>query len=444
MLRRLIAAAVALATIAVPIASQAYGNGTGFKTGSCELPASAPVPGSGDVLRVGATRTLQTIQSAVDVAAEGDTILIDAGVYYEKVVVTTPGLRIRGVDRDAVILDGQFTKNFGFDVNADRVVLENMTGRNYRDTAFWWLSVTGYWGRYLTAYNNGRYGIYAYDARCGQLDNSFASGNADSGFYIGECYPCDAVITRIEAKQNALGYSGTNAGGNLLLKDSLWHENAMGIVPNSLDGEAAPPQRGVTIENNTILNNSRHDAPGVGIAGLFFGVGIAIAGGQGNHVIGNTIDKHTLAGIVLAPLPDQFVYVSGGNTIWGNTVSNSGLADLAQGATAGPNNCWDHNTYTSTAPPLLETVWGCTNTDTDTPKLPFYSGVTPPGGDPRVELGLGEGFAGTNGRVIGDWKTWPAPTCASAPNSCVNMPDDEGDSDYANDGGVDLWLPALL
>ncbi|HEX9697467.1 MAG TPA: right-handed parallel beta-helix repeat-containing protein [Actinomycetota bacterium] len=435
MIRRLIATTIALATLAAPIASQAYGNGTGFKTGSCEYPAGTPLPGSGALLEVG-NGGYASIQSAVDDASEGDTILIHPGIYYEKVVVATPGLRIRGTDRDQVILDGEFTKNFGFDVNADRVVLENMTGRNYRDTAFWWLSVTGYWGRYLTAYNNGRYGVYAYDARCGQMDNSYASGNADSGFYIGECYPCDAVITDVEAAENALGYSGTNAGGNLLLKDSSWHDNALGIVPNSLDGEAGPPQRGVTIENNTIIDNSRIDAPGVGIAALFYGVGIAIAGGSSNHVIGNEIRGHEMAGIVLAPLPDQFLYVPAGNTIWGNTVSDSGLADLAQGASSGPGNCWDHNTYESTAPELLETVWGCTNNDPDTPKLPFYSGITPPGGDPRVEVGLIEGFAGVNGRVVSDWKTWPAPTCASAASSCVDMPHGLG--------AVEAWLPALL
>lgn len=434
MIRRLIAAAVALATLAAPLASQAYGNGTGFKTGSCEYPANAPLPGSGTTRQVGAGQTYASIQAAVNAAAEGDEIVIHPGTYYEKVVVSTPGLRIRGTDRDAVILDGEFTKNFGFDVNADRVVLENMTGRNYRDTAFWWLSVTGYWGRYLTAYNNGRYGVYAYDARCGQIDNSYASGNADSGFYIGECYPCDAVITNIEAAENALGYSGTNAGGNLLLKDSYWHDNALGIVPNSLDGEAAPPQRDVRIENNRVINNSRIDAPGVGIAALFYGVGIAVAGGSGNEIIGNEVRDHALAGIVLTPLPDQFVYVPAGNTIWGNTVSGSGLADLAQGAGSGPGNCWDHNTYETTAPVLLETVWGCTNTDTDTPKLPFYSGITPPGGDPRVEAGLVEGVAGLNGRTLGDWRTWPAPTCASAPSSCVDMPA----------GPITQWLPALL
>lgn len=37
---------------------------------------------------------------------------------------------------------------------------------------FYWTSVKGYRGSYLTAYNNGDYGIYSYSATDGQFDNS--------------------------------------------------------------------------------------------------------------------------------------------------------------------------------------------------------------------------------------------------------------------------------
>jgi hypothetical protein len=451
MVRRILGLAALLAAIA----GQALAIPTpGFRTGPCTL-GGAIVPGSNPTVLVvdddasGVPPDYKTIQSAVTAAAEGDTILVMPGTYEETVHVTTPGLRIRGADRDGVLLDGESAREYGMLIEADRVVVENMTGHNYTGTVFFWRHVTGYWGRYLTAYDTGDYGLYARDARCGQFDNSYASGNADSGFYIGECYPCDAVITDIESTENALGYSGTNAGGNLLLRDSWWHDNGLAIVPNTLNGENRPPQRGSTIENNLVEDNNNALAPGTGIAGAYFGGGIVVGGGSGNQIIGNTVTGHEIAGIVLAPLPDtpgdygvNPLYLSSGNVIWGNTVSGpAGSYDLAQGALSGPNNCWDENTFTTSAPPAIQVIWDC--------DLP----TTPPGGDPQVEVQLALGIpflAGgppINGRDPQPWQTWPDPGCDEAtpphPAACVDEPDDNGDSNYANDGAVDGWLPAL-
>ncbi|HVD88057.1 MAG TPA: hypothetical protein VNB91_04045, partial [Jatrophihabitantaceae bacterium] len=78
------------------------------------------------------------------------------------------------------------------------------------------------------------YGIYAFDSADGLFEHSYASGSPDSGFYIGQCRPCDAVIDQVVAERNALGYSGTNAGGNLQIVRSVWRDNWAGIVPNTL------------------------------------------------------------------------------------------------------------------------------------------------------------------------------------------------------------------
>lgn len=423
---------MALALVLAALSGTAFAgtSGEGFKTGTCALDPGAILPGStGRVIHV--PGDAGTIQAGVDLANEGDTVLIGPGVYHEAVKVRTPGLRIRGTDRNAVVLDGESTLDIGIDATqADRTLIENMTAHHFRRHGFFWFQDKGYWGRYLTAYNNGLYGIYAFDSRCGQLDHSYTSGNADSGFYIGECYPCDAVVTDIVAERNALGYSGTNAGGNLTLRDSIWRNNAMGIVPNSLDGESRPPQQGVIIRNNTVENNNNQTAPGVSIAGTYYGAGIVIAGGENNQVYGNAVTNHLLAGIAIAPLPDQHVWIPSGNTIWGNTVSHDAVLypdsyDLAQAAVAGPNNCWADNAAATTAPAVLTTVWACGQMQ------------TAPGGDPRVEAALAEGAAGINGRAPSDWRTW------APPGPQAQQPDDNGDGDFSNDGAVDRWLPAL-
>ena len=157
----------------------------------------------------------------MDAAAPGDLILVDRGIYREEVTVTTPSLVIRGVDRNEVVIDGQFVRGNGFLVLSDGVAIENMTSRNNLTNGFFWTGVTGFRGSYLTAYNNGTYGVYAFDSSDGLFEHSYASASPDSGFYVGQCQPCRTVLTHLTAERNALGYSGTNAGGELYIASLL-------------------------------------------------------------------------------------------------------------------------------------------------------------------------------------------------------------------------------
>jgi hypothetical protein len=143
-----------------------------------------------------------TIQEAVDAAEPGDMVFIEPGVYAEAVTVRTPSLTIRGADRNTTILDGEFERSNGLHVVADAVAVENLTARNYEVNGFYWTGVTGYRGSYLTAHNNGDYGIYAFDSVDGLFEFSYGSGNRDSAFYIGQCYPCNAVVTDVVSEAN--------------------------------------------------------------------------------------------------------------------------------------------------------------------------------------------------------------------------------------------------
>jgi len=53
---------------------------------------------SAQTLTVGAEETYPTIQSAVNAALPGDTILVDAGTYNENVTINTPNITVRSVD----------------------------------------------------------------------------------------------------------------------------------------------------------------------------------------------------------------------------------------------------------------------------------------------------------------------------------------------------------
>jgi plastocyanin len=239
-----------------------------------------------------------TIQAAVDVAEPGGLVLISAGVYEEAVVVTTPFLTIRGTDRNEVILDGRFELDNGIAViEADGVTIENLTARHYLLNGFLWQSVFGYRGSYLTAYNDGDYGLFAYDSVYGQFDHSYASGHPDSGFYVGQCYPCHAVVTDVLAEHNALGFSGTNAGGRLFVVNSEWRDNMSGIVPNTLDSEALAPQHDAVIAGNWVHDNNNEAAPAFDLQYPSFGTGILVNGGRDNLVTQNLVEDHANFGI---------------------------------------------------------------------------------------------------------------------------------------------------
>ncbi len=336
----------------------------------------------------------ESIQVAVDAAAPGDLILIAPGTYNEAVDVGTDELTIRGLDRDTVILDGEFELDNAIRVlGAQDVAVENLTTMNYTSNGLFWVGATGYRASYVNTYRTGDYGIYAYDSTRGLIENSHTVGSYDAGVYIGQCFPCDAVMRNVESNNNGIGYSGTNSGGNLLIVNSTFHNNRVGMVPNTGTYELCYPQRETTIVGNLVYDNNQPDSPSIDFALLVQGNGILISGGINNIIERNRVDNHNRTGIGLIPFPEQFPYdemptedewdmpcseqknqplvvpegagqwESMGNRVVGNVVTNSREADLAT-ASVGIDlstlgNCFRDNEFTTTAPTDLELLAPC-------------------------------------------------------------------------------------
>ena len=353
---------------------------------------AAPDPAADGILEVPAE--FETIQAAVDAAASGDLVLIAPGVYHEAVDVETDGITIRGLSRNEVILDGETVLDNGIRVlGASNVAVENLTAINYTNNSVFWIASTGYRASYITTQRTGDYGIYAFDSTDGLIEHSFTSGSKDAGIYIGQCYPCNAVVTDVTSEHNGLGYSGTNSGGELYILNSIFRNNRVGIVPNSGSYELCYPQRETTIIGNLVHDNNQDDTPAIDVALLAMGNGILVAGGIGNTIERNLVFNHARTGIGAVPFLEDtpnddipgrdewgidcatarnaeitipegaILWDSFDNTVRDNVVSDSGQADIAVASvltdTSTLGNCFSGNTFTTSAPSDIETKGAC-------------------------------------------------------------------------------------
>ncbi len=328
---RLRAAALVLAALGCP----ACGEG---ENGQDERSRILRVPGS-----------YSTIQAAVNAARPGDLVLIRPGVYHENVTVGDGHERIviRGLDRNRVVLDGRDRLGDGIAVHADGVAVENLTVRRYVVNGVVWSPagesgggrpLQGWRGSYITAYDNGLYGIYAFGAQHGRFDHVYASGHPDSGVYVGACNPCHALVRDSVAERNHVGYEATNASGDVKVLRNLLRRNRVGVQINSLRKERGFPQRGSELRRNRIVENQDRGAPR-GSQG--FGAGVVVNGGSDNLVADNLVAGHAAVGIFVLDSPDS---VATDNSVQGNRLDGNAV-DLALQTAGGQSqgNCFAAN-----------------------------------------------------------------------------------------------------
>ena len=290
------------------------------------------------------------IQAAVNASTSGDWVLVEPGVYYESVKVTAAqsGIWIRGMDRNEVIFDGQNEPGNGIEIyKANNVRVENLTVRNF-DTGcsecgneIWWnggadsaeIGAHGWYGSYLTAYDtglNGGYGIFTGNEEHGAFEHVYASGFNDSGMYIGACRDCDALVSDAVMENNALGYSGSNSSGRLVIEKSVFDHNLVGIAPNSENpGDGPPPLDGACnsgentsptptfestrikrceiLRKNQVMHNDNLTVPTNGSTDVApWGVGIELPGDYAVQVKGNTIADNPNDGVLGFEYPNPF------------------------------------------------------------------------------------------------------------------------------------------
>jgi hypothetical protein len=266
---------------------------------------------------------------------------------------------------------------------------------------------TGYWGTYLTAtstYYDGEataaeYGVFSSNWNGGTWDEDYASNFNDSGFYIGACQDeCNQTVDHAWAEYNALGYSGSNSGGSLVVENSQFDNNEDGFDTNSQNGDNPPPQNGVCPDgavspithtrscwvfmDNYVHDNNDPNVPTAGSAAAGpVGTGMSLSGGRNDTIMNNLFAHNDAWGNIVVPYPDSGPPCSGGtqldavclfdesgDAVIGNRyVDNGSFGNPTNGDVAaenlepGPTDCFSGNTDASgnltTSPPLLQVLY---------------------------------------------------------------------------------------
>ncbi len=361
-----------------------------------------------------------SLQAAVDAAKPGDWILIGPGDYKTSssrfapgrsdlaagILITKARLHVRGMNRSGVIIDGTkpgstpcsgaaAAQNLGpkrskgrLGLNgivvwkAANVWVENLTACNFLSgkgasgNEIWWnggdgsgrIGGHGYYGSYLNATstfyrNNGtaaQYGIFSSNWSGGTWFQTYASNFSDSGYYIGACQQqCDQTVERAHAQFNALGYSGTNSGGPLVVKNSEFDQNQDGFDTDTENGDAPSPQNGAcpngatspiththscwVFMDNYVHDNNNPNVPERGQAGSTpLGTGVSLSGARNDTLMNNRIVRNNAWGVLIQVQTGEGGKPCIGGALnitvfglnfkclfepWGNAILNNSFAD---------------------------------------------------------------------------------------------------------------------
>ena len=359
-------------------------------------------PGSGSPVVRRVPAAYPSIQKAVDSARPGDTVLVSSGVYRESVTVPTKRLTLRGTDRSGVVVDGQFKRANGITVTGAGSVVENLTVRNHLANGLLFTGVTdeslqgtgaggsgyerldtaefpplrGFRVSHVTAHNNALYGIYAFDSRDGVIEHSYASGQSDSGIYVGQCKPCRTVVRNNTTEHNAVGVEVTNASRALYFLGNTARRNRVGMTVLSDNLESLGPQHRAVFAGNLITDNNDGRSPEQADGG--FGVGVGVSGGRDNLFTRNRVEGNRAGAFVLR---DEQGRPASGNRIRDNALDRR-LPGLVLLTARVGRTCYRDNGPAPTVPRSLpRTVTACSGGDSALrgPVKPPRTGPVPPG-----------------------------------------------------------------
>ena len=136
-------------------------------------------------LHVGFGQAHSTIQSAVDAASEGDTIIVHAGSYTENVNINEQ-LTLQGEDADVVTVTAAVSNDHVFEVTADSVSISGftVTGATASSKAGIYLGSVGQCSIVDNIASNNFYGIYLGSSSSNTFTKNTVNSNSEYGIYL--------------------------------------------------------------------------------------------------------------------------------------------------------------------------------------------------------------------------------------------------------------------
>ena len=233
-----------------------------------------------------------------------------------------------------------------------------MTARRYQLNGFYWSSVNGYRGSYLTAYGNGDYGIYAFDSVWGRFEHIVRGRPAGFGLLHRPVLPLPRGDRRRDLRPQRARVQRHQRGrrprprqprvdgqprGHRAQHARL---GAAGAAAGDHDRRQLDPRQQRPPTRRRSDSSARPTA-----------WASCIGGGRDNLVTGNLVEDNPTFGIAILPNLDDNLWLTQGNAVRDNVVRRSGRADLALGAPSRRGRLLRRQRRISTSlPPAIETV----------------------------------------------------------------------------------------
>lgn len=322
-----------------------------------------------------------SLQAAVDAAGAGGTVLIESGVYRDSVVVTAPGVRLRGLDGgegEGVVIENPGGADNGIHVTATGrdFVLENVTVRGFDENGVLLVGVDGFRLARVRTERNGDYGLFPVGSTHGVIENCTATGHSDTGIYVGQS--SEIEIRTSVASANVAGFEIENST-HVSLTQSRSFDNTVGILVSLLPGLPVMTSGDILVAHNRVEGNNRPNFgnPADIVALLPSGSGILVIGPDRVTVSHNTVTGNRSTGIALGsaliltqlaslppsvfgstdPTPDQ-ARIEFNEAVGNGSAPLPPFGSLFPGVDLlwdglGTGNCWRQNRYGASFPTQL-------------------------------------------------------------------------------------------
>ncbi|MEM7535650.1 MAG: parallel beta-helix domain-containing protein [Chloroflexota bacterium] len=246
----------------------------------------------------------ETIQSVVDRARPGDTVLIPYGTYHERVVIDISDLTLQGIPNEAgeyPIFDGQKALPEAVVASGNNFTIAYLTAVDYTNNGFLTEGVTGLHMHHLETHNTGTYGIYPVRSRDVLVEHVVASGVNDAAIYAGQSE--NIIVRNCEVYDSVIGVEIENSiNGDVY--DCHIYDNSLGILYVVLPRLDSKVSRVGKVYNNIVENNNRINdgPPGSTVSQVPPGTGLLIFGSDNIEVYENEFRGNKTTGTSLFSL----------------------------------------------------------------------------------------------------------------------------------------------